>query len=341
VNPIVFNNATKGDPADKKDIAAAFPDMSEEDIWKSIFEKGELAQTQEDRVDHVAEEKLNVAKLAQAVATHSHVLPVSALQKFHETKSDKELANLRMPLYSAADIERELKNAKFKPLATSVTSQDTVIDAIAAIRAADTVPIVRDQHLCVIRLVNAASVTAAQVMQAFGEVVRPMHGKILRHSAEDVVAVIDLQDAVKTLQQNPVLKQCQVHVSEEFYIPRDPGFSDDLTPVTSGMDAKAQAGGAPPAAGKGGGKGKGGVGAQPPGAAATSSSTLEAQLADLKADDRPESAKPGKGGKKGKQPQQQQQTDDDQPRGALKKPQVDEEEEDDEPVATMKPKKKK
>jgi ribosome maturation protein Sdo1 len=348
VSPLVYSNAAKGEPAEKQDIAKAFPEMSVEDVWKMIFEKGEVVQTQEDRVDNMAEDKHNVAKLAATVAAHSHVLPVSALKAYYETKADKELSKLRLERYSTADIERELKNARFKPLATSVTSQDTVIDAIAAIRAVDTVPIVRDQHICIIRLVKDSGVTVADVTRAFSETVRPMHGQILRTTQDDVVAVIDIADAVKTLQQNETLRQCQVQVSEEFYIPRDPNFADDLTAVTSGAVTKAKGGAAPPA--KAGGKAK-----APPPQAPAASSGLEAQLAGLKTGE--ESDDESKGGKKakGKKAKQQQPApgvqkkgpkkiedsdDDELPKAILKKAGSDSEDEE-EPVATMKPKKKK
>ena len=363
VAPIVFSNAAKSEPAEKKDITTAFPEMSEQDIWKMIFEKGEVVQTQEDRVDHVAEDKSNVAKIAATIAAHSHVLPVSALNTFHETKSDKELSKLRLERYSTADIERELKNIRFKPLATSVCSQDTVTDAIAAIRTAGNIPILRDQHVCIIRTVKDSGTSIASVIKAFGETVQPIHGKIIRQTADDVVALVDIPDAVKTLQLNEVLRGCQVHVSEEFYIPKDAGFADDLTPSTSGTLAEAQ-----PKGGKGGAaappaKSSGGKGKPAASAGGVASTNLEAELEALKAGDSDDDGKGGKkakGGKKGSsktQPQQQQQpapkkgggkqhhkgddSDDDEVPRVMQKKGGGDDSDDDEPVNTMKPKKKK
>mmetsp|Transcript_27126 Transcript_27126/g.31299 ORF Transcript_27126/g.31299 Transcript_27126/m.31299 type:complete len:391 (+) Transcript_27126:61-1233(+) len=299
----VFSNAAKGEVADKNELSKAFPDMTNEAIYRQILEKGEVLATLEDRNEHLAEDKQGFAKLAALIADMTHVRP----SKDESTKKSTGKHGPRLERYTAADIERELKNVRFKPSDASASLREHAIEAIHAIHMADNIPILRDAKFASITLSAEAPLPEKFAIQ-------PMDFKLVTFPQQDsktLHLVVDFSvDVSKALEKHKDFPVAEVRCADEFYIPKS--SSDDLTCVeirtTATTSGKA---GSKPAPGPKSAPKKSGAGAK--GAKAVDSdeeeeegglNSLEAQLKALKGDDSDDDTRGGKkGGKKSaKQP---------------------------------------
>lgn len=316
VNDAIFANAAKSEVAKPADVEKAFKDVPNTSegkdtraVMRFILTKGEVLKSQEDRTEEMEGALALMAKVAQKVAASTHVFPTEAVAKFVDggRKNPEKLSGLRLERYAAADIERELKNIKFRP-ANGAGLDDAAADAIHALWASKALPILRDAFL--VTVVPEGSATAATVQAAAAQL---PHGfvKVVASSAKETRLLIDA--SVKNLLPKGHFGDAIVEVSKEIFVPRlDNDELASVAPGTAVAHPPAAHGGpkAAAAAAAAGGKPSAKAGATAPGGKkskksadsddddeAAAASALEAQLAKLKAEDSDDDGKK-KGGKK-------------------------------------------
>lgn len=330
-NRAVFSNAAKAEIAKKSDLDTAFENLTEDEIIVQILLKGEMLLNQEDRAEHTHESLGHLHAVSERIAAMIFARPTEEdLKNLAAKKSGK----LRLLHYTAEEVERELKNVKFKPLCTEL--KDQAVEGIVAVANGVMLPTLRDQTL--VTIVPSAEGQSVKDLAAQLATYKPGYLKVVEAKKNCVVAVVDPE---LPEQMAGVFK---IESAEVQHIPKGP--ADDLT-----MELPARSA-APPAATAGKEAKKP---AEKPSAKKTAKKdddeeevkgskthSLEAELAALKADSSDDDGKKKKK-KPAKAPAPKQQPAKAPPKPAKHETREESEEEDDEdeaPTETMKPKKR-